>query len=248
MIPAISSSRQVPVSHLQEGPNPWRERNPKTDDLEESLARSPMLAPLVVRALPGKRGKWQVIAGHRRLKAARAKGWSHVEVRIVSADDKAAEILSLEENLRRRAVKNEPAALARLLALYKEVYPERTGRPGKSVQIGRRVTALQALARTSGKSVREARRLARIGRASKQVQALYSTGNINVLEAERLATLKPRDQQRQLKLLAMPKVNEHSRALEALRYALKNFRATKAHGRVRRHALALVSELRKALS
>ena len=59
---AISSSRQVPVSRLQDGPNPWREENPKTDDLEESLIRAPMLAPLVVRALPGKRGRFEVIA------------------------------------------------------------------------------------------------------------------------------------------------------------------------------------------
>src|SRR5688572_6869161 len=109
---AISSSRQVPISALVAGPNRWRGPNPETEDLQESLTRSPMLAPLVVRPVEGKRNRWEVIAGHRRLAAARARGWSHVEVRIVAADDDLAEMLSLEENIRRRALKNEPKAMA----------------------------------------------------------------------------------------------------------------------------------------
>lgn len=242
---AIGSSRQVPVSHLVEGPNPWREKNPKTDDLEESLARAPMLAPIVVRAMPGKRARFEVIAGHRRLKAARARGWSHVEVRIVAASDEVAEMLSLEENLRRRAVKNEPRALARLLELYNEQDPPRRGRP-KMGQVAP-VSGVRKVAAVTGKSPRDVRRLVQIGKAAPDIQQLYADGRVNVLEAERLARLKPDDQQRQLKLLRMPKVTEHTRAIEALKYALKNFRTSRPHGRVRREAMVLVRDLHEVL-
>jgi ParB family chromosome partitioning protein len=244
---AISSSRQVPINALTAGPNRWRGANPETDDLQESLTRSPMLAPLVVRPVPGKRNRWEVVAGHRRLAAARSRGWSHVEVRIVAADDELAEMLSLEENIRRRALKNEPKAMARLLDLYSKIYPSTVGRPRKDRTQYKRISAVEALAKASGRSVRMVHRLAAVGRADPAVRALHADGKVDLREAERLAALPRSQQRRQLKLLDVPKTNEQTRALDALRYALKSFMKVKPKGKDRKDALLLVRAIERVL-
>lgn len=265
---AIASSRQVPVSRLVEGPNPWREKNFSTKDLQDSLSRSPMLAPLVVRWSPTHKGMMEVIAGHRRLRAAKAQGWSHVEVRLVDADDDHAELLGLEENLRRKAVHNEPKALARLLDLYKRLYPESRGRPRKAVQLGQEkppTSAMQMVAKTTGKSLRETRRMVLVGNATNDIQVAYAEGQINVLQAEKLATLPPeeKDQQlqamitsrpqprtvdeKQIKLLTVPKMDEVSRAMDALRYVLKNFQIMKPEGQIRDEAIKILTRIRKEI-
>lgn len=244
-VASISSSRKLPVSDLVESLNPWREKNPATDDLEESLKHAPMMAPLVVRKHPRKPGRWEVIAGHRRLKAARARGFSHVEVRIVAADDAAAEMLSLEENLRRRAVRDEPRALARLLDIYKAQNPPKRGRPKKG-QVAA-LTGIPKLAAVTGKSPRDIRRLVKIGTAPEELQELYASGKVNVLQAEKLASLPPPQLARQLKLLTLPKSPEHTKTLEALRYALKSLKAKRAQGRIRREAILLCQQLQAAL-
>src|SRR5215472_9807287 len=109
-IPAISSSRQLPIGAIQLGPNHWRDSEPDTADLQESLARAPLLHPVVVRQVQGKRNRYELILGFRRLAAAKALGHSHVEARLVAVDDLRAEQLQIEENVRRRALdrRNEP--------------------------------------------------------------------------------------------------------------------------------------------
>jgi hypothetical protein len=244
---AISSSRQVPISHIVEGPNIWRGKSFDTSDLEESLERAPLLAPLVVRAVPGKRSQWEVIAGHRRLRAAKKKGWSHIEARVVAVNDEQAELLSLEENLRRKDVRTPLQALSRLHDLYELTNPTRRGGDHKSKVFresnGHRdhLNAIGKLAQMTGKSPREVRRLLKVGKASPQVQKRYSNGELTLVQVEALAG------GRRLKLLKMPRTNDHLRALEALRYALRAFRTAKPQGRTRREALSVTQELHRVL-
>ena len=71
----------------------------KIDELTESIREHGVLSPLLVRSLDN--GYYQIIAGERRWRAARAANLTEVPVRIVPADDKTALEIALVENLQR---------------------------------------------------------------------------------------------------------------------------------------------------
>lgn len=68
-------------------------------ELTDSVRQYGVIQPITVRALDG--GYYQIIAGERRWRAARAAGLSEVPVRIIEADDRRAMELALVENLQR---------------------------------------------------------------------------------------------------------------------------------------------------
>ncbi|MBD3277961.1 MAG: ParB/RepB/Spo0J family partition protein [Candidatus Aegiribacteria sp.] len=84
-------------------PNPYQPRKEwKAEDIEslaESIRNQGILQPLVVRK---KGGRFQLIAGERRLRAAMEAGLSTVPVVIRQADDQQMLALALVENIQRR--------------------------------------------------------------------------------------------------------------------------------------------------
>ena len=68
--------------------------------LAQSIAENGLLQPLVVRACEG--GRYQIISGERRWRAARMAGLTEVPAVIVEADDRKAMELALIENLQRQ--------------------------------------------------------------------------------------------------------------------------------------------------
>ena len=68
-------------------------------DLSHSIRMHGLLQPITVRPLAD--GYYQIVAGERRWRAARMAGLERVPVRIVQADDKKSQELSLVENLQR---------------------------------------------------------------------------------------------------------------------------------------------------
>jgi len=84
-------------------PNPWQPRTVLADaDLEElaaSLREHGLVQPVVVR----RRGdRYQLIAGQRRLAAARKLGWEKVPARVLDVDDRQMSEIAIVENLQRR--------------------------------------------------------------------------------------------------------------------------------------------------
>ena len=69
------------------------------DDLAREVRRDGVLQPILVRRHPTEDGKFQIIAGHRRVAAARQAGLERVPARDVADDDKTA--LQLIENIQR---------------------------------------------------------------------------------------------------------------------------------------------------
>ena len=98
----------VPVSRLV--PCRWV-REETHHDLVESFTRGAQtqLQNIVCRQVSG--AKLEVLAGARRVAAARQMGWSHLEVKVLDCDDRQAELVFWEENLRRKGLKGETAAL-----------------------------------------------------------------------------------------------------------------------------------------
>jgi ParB family chromosome partitioning protein len=82
-------------------------RNIRTEigDIEEtaaSIVAHGVLQPLAVEPMPGMPGHWRVIAGHRRLAAAKAAGLKSVPITVRQPDGSEPEELMLIENCHRR--------------------------------------------------------------------------------------------------------------------------------------------------
>jgi ParB family chromosome partitioning protein len=91
---------QLPVDQIETNPfQPRRDFDP--DDLaalKRSLSTYGLLQPVVVRSTGA---GYQLIAGERRLRAARAVGWKEIPVRIVDFNDQQTFEAALVENLQR---------------------------------------------------------------------------------------------------------------------------------------------------
>jgi ParB family chromosome partitioning protein len=98
---AALPTSELPVAIID--PNPWQPRTVlDTDDLAElsaSLEEHGLVQPIVVRA----RGdRYQLIAGQRRLAAARQLGWTRVPTRVLDVEDRQMAEIAIVENLQRR--------------------------------------------------------------------------------------------------------------------------------------------------
>jgi ParB family chromosome partitioning protein len=96
----------VPASEVAVGlvdPNPWQPRTAiaaaDLAELADSLRAHGLVQPIVVRP---QGGRYQLIAGQRRLAAARNLGWRTVAVRILEVDDRQMAEIAIVENLQRR--------------------------------------------------------------------------------------------------------------------------------------------------
>jgi len=87
-------------------PGPWQPRQvfdeESLDDLAASIARHGIIQPLLVRPDPASDGKFQLIAGERRWRAAQKARVHEVPVVIRQASDQDATELALIENIQRR--------------------------------------------------------------------------------------------------------------------------------------------------
>ncbi|MBR3059808.1 MAG: ParB/RepB/Spo0J family partition protein [Oscillospiraceae bacterium] len=92
----------LPLSKVEPAADQPRERfEPEAlEDLADSIRQHGVLQPIAVRALGG--GYYQIIAGERRWRAAREAGLDTIPARVLEADDRAAKVLALVENLQRQ--------------------------------------------------------------------------------------------------------------------------------------------------
>lgn len=100
------AAASLPANEIAEGlidPNPWQPRSQVHDadltELADSLREHGLVQPIVVRA---KGDRYQLIAGQRRLAAARRLGWGKVLVRVLEVDDRQMSEIAIVENLQRR--------------------------------------------------------------------------------------------------------------------------------------------------
>ena len=89
---------RLPLDLLVPSPQP-RKRFENLKALAESIREKGVLQPLLVRPLGD--GRYAIVAGERRYRAARMAGLSEVPVRVVELSEKEARLLALVENLQR---------------------------------------------------------------------------------------------------------------------------------------------------
>jgi ParB family transcriptional regulator, chromosome partitioning protein len=92
---------KLPIAAIQHNPHqPRQDFDPdELQRLADSIASHGLLQPVVVRP---REGGHQLIAGERRLRAAKLAGWTEVPVVILEADERQTAELAIVENLQRK--------------------------------------------------------------------------------------------------------------------------------------------------
>ena len=148
------AQRMVPVDQIAPNPRQPRERfdDEALADLTASIRELGILQPLLVRA--SENGRLELIAGERRLRAARAAGLSEVPVMLVETDESGSLERALVENIHRQDLNpiEEAAAYKQLIdegGLTQEALGSRLGRSRVTVSNSLRLldlpTSLQRL-------------------------------------------------------------------------------------------------------
>lgn len=101
---AQAAYQVLPIYCLE--PNPYQPRRQFDKDalgrLSESLKRDGMMQPILVR--PAGSGRFQILAGERRWRAARQAGWTEISVLVRDVGEQQAAELALIENEHREQV------------------------------------------------------------------------------------------------------------------------------------------------
>jgi len=111
-VAVTSEYRNLPLAQLQESPtNPRRRFDEHSlNELAASFKSQGVLQPLLVRAISN--DKYEVIAGARRLRAAKLAELADVPVRVVALSDSDCVVAQLIENIQREGVHPMEEALA----------------------------------------------------------------------------------------------------------------------------------------
>ncbi|MGE3146181.1 MAG: ParB/RepB/Spo0J family partition protein [Pseudorhodoplanes sp.] len=97
------SQRRVPVEFIKANPNNPRRNfsDAELDELAQSIRERGIIQPIVVRAKPGAKDTYEIIAGERRWRAAQRAGLHDVPIVVLEVSDAEALELAIIENVQR---------------------------------------------------------------------------------------------------------------------------------------------------
>ena len=189
-----SRVRYIPINTVR--PNPQQPRRSFDEtalrELADSIRAYGILQPLTVR---DRGGFYELVAGERRLRAARIAGLREVPCLVAEVGEEDAALLALFENLQRRDLDymEEAAAIARLIGRYGLSQQQAADKLGKSQPAIANKLRLLRLAppvidclRQYGLTERHARTLLRLTDPEQQLAAARHMGQrgLNVAQAE----------------------------------------------------------------
>lgn len=177
-------------------PNPGQPRKvfdpAGLQELAASIQQYGILQPLTVRR---RDGNYELVAGERRLRAARLAGLQEVPCIVMSLDEEASGMLALVENLQRRDLDfiEEAEGLARLMRLYGLSQEQAALRIGKSqsavankLRLLRHTPKVQDALREHHLSERHARALLKLPSEGERLDAIavIAARSLNVAKTE----------------------------------------------------------------
>lgn len=193
----LESTRVTMIAPEYISPNPDQPRRYFDPDglseLADSIRAHGILQPLSVRRKGG--GRYELIAGERRLRAAMICGLEQVPCLVLEVSRESSCLLSLIENLQRRDLDfwEEAKALERLTTVYGLSQEEAAAKVGKSqsavankLRLLRLEEPVTAALHRYGLTERHARALLRLGDGEERLQAAEHMGRLglNVAQAE----------------------------------------------------------------
>jgi ParB family chromosome partitioning protein len=97
------SQRRVPVEFIKPNPNNPRRHfsDAELDELAQSIRERGIIQPIVVRAKPGAKDNYEIIAGERRWRAAQRANLHEVPIVMLEVSDAEALELAIIENVQR---------------------------------------------------------------------------------------------------------------------------------------------------
>ncbi|MBU3540490.1 ParB/RepB/Spo0J family partition protein [Polynucleobacter sp. UB-Tiil-W10] len=162
---------RLPLTALQAGKYQPRQKMEAgaLQELAESIREQGVMQPLLVRLVAP--GKYEIIAGERRFRAATIAGLKEVPVLVSGADDQAAAAMALVENMQREDLNplEESRGLARLIEEFGFTHEQ--------------------AAKAVGKSRSAITNLLRLAQLAKPVQAMLLAGDIDMGHARALLPL-----------------------------------------------------------
>ncbi len=194
-----SRVRYIPINAVR--PNPQQPRRSFDEtalrELADSISAYGILQPLTVR---DRGGVYELVAGERRLRAARIAGLREVPCLIAEVGEEDAALLALIENLQRRDLDymEEAAAIARLIRRYglsQQQAAEKLGKSQPTIANKLRLLRLSApvldCLRQYGLTERHARTLLRLTDPEQQLAAVRHIGQrgLNVAQTEQYIDL-----------------------------------------------------------
>ncbi len=178
----VEANLQIDINSIDVNPFQPRTRfdSQSLEELAASIRQVGIVVPLTVRETP--EGRYQLIAGERRLRAARMAGLTHVPAYIRTADDTAMLEMALVENIQREDLDAIEVAITyqRLIeecSLTQEQLSDRVGKQRSTVanymRLLRLPAEIQLGIRNRNLSMGHARTLVNIEDPGKQINIFY---------------------------------------------------------------------------
>ena len=185
---------QLPIEKLRPFENhPFQVKD--DDEMEQlvwSVLTQGILTPLVVRPLEN--DEYEVISGHRRLRACQKAGIETVPALIYALDRYAAAIALVDSNLHREKILPSEKAFAYKLKM------DALSRQGQrtdltSTQVGRKLESAEMIGEQCGESKNQVRRYIRLTELIPQILRMVDAGRIALTPAVELSYLTGQEQQ-----------------------------------------------------
>ena len=172
------------------------------EELAESISRHGLLQPVTVR----RQGEvYELIAGERRLRAARLAGLAEIPCLLLDLDGEQSSLAALVENLQRRDLDcwEEAEGIARLMRSWGLTQEQAAARLGKSpsavankLRLLKHSPAVREALREHGLSERHARALLRLPEEAQRLEAVAAIvkGDLTVARTEALVERMLREQ------------------------------------------------------
>lgn len=189
----------VPQGDIEPNPNQPRRRfdYDELEGLAQSIRRNGVIQPIVVRV--NAQGRYELISGERRLRAARLVGLTTVPCILMNADDERSALFALIENMQRSDLGffEEAAAIERLIVdfgMSREQISDNLGKAAATISNKLRLLRLTEEMRhkiiTERLSERHARALLRLTNEQQMNRALtiIAEKRLTVAETDRLVS------------------------------------------------------------
>ena len=212
----------------------------KMQEMVESIRKSGVLVPGVVRAIAGKEG-YEIISGHRRKHACELAGLETMPVIIKRYSDDEAVLAMIDSNLQREEIFPSEKAFAYKMKFEALSHQGKKDEEADSTQVGWKAETAAQIGETTGESKNQVRRYIRLTELITPILDMVDDKKIKFVPAVELSYLTEKQQE-----ILLTVMNEES-VVPSLSQAqqLKKLSQDKAYTKESVHAIMVVAPVKE---